>query len=147
MKIDGSMLSAHAYGSRPRATSGESLHAGPAGGGASARNIPTVSPVAPIPSGLANALWLTQAGLDKSGDDGDGLVAEFMALSRMTPAERLRKEMLEALGLTEESPAQLPQEERSAIEEDIRRAIKEQLGIDETRHAGMAEAGPAAADG
>ncbi|GLR49025.1 hypothetical protein KYK30_23545 [Shinella yambaruensis] len=142
MKIDGSMLSAYTYG-RPRATSGESLNDG-TGGGTAGRNIPTVSPTAPIPSGLANALWLTQAKLDKAETESASLTSEFLELSRMTPAERLRKEMLEALGLTEESLAQLPEEERSAIEEDIRRAIKEQLGIDDTRQAGTAEGQSAA---
>ncbi|TAA63198.1 hypothetical protein [Shinella sp. JR1-6] len=137
MKIDGSMLSAYTYG-KPRATSGESLYDG-TGGGGSGRNVPTVSPTAPIPSGLANALWLTQAKLDKVEDESASLMSEFLELSKMTPAERLRKEMLEARGLTEESLAQLPEEERSAIEEDIRRAIKQQLGIDDTQQAGTAE--------
>lgn len=137
MKIDGSMLSAYTFG-KPRTSSGDSLYDG-SGGSPAGRNIPTVSPSAPISSGFANALWLTQAKLDKAESESDGLVAEFMDLSKMTAAERLRKEMLEALGLTEESLAQLPEAERAAIENDIRRAIKQQLGIDETQQAGTAE--------
>ena len=142
MKIDGSLYSAYAF-SKPRTTSDDSLYDGSGGGNASARNIPTVAPSSSIPSGFANALWLTQAKLDKAEAESDSLLAEFMELSKMTPVERLRKELLESMGLTEESLAALPPEERSAIEEEIRRAIKEQLGVDET--AGGAEGQAASA--
>lgn len=138
MKIDGSLLSAYTFG-KPRTASDDSLYSGTGGSNATARNIPSVGPSAPIPSNLANALWLTQAKLDKAEGESDSLLAEFMELSKMTPVERLRKEMLEEMGLTEESLAALPPEERNAIEEEIRRAIKQQLGIDETNQAGTAE--------
>lgn len=133
MKIDGNLYAAYTF-SKPRATDDGSLYAGDngAGGNGSRRNIPTVAPSASIPSGFANALWQAQAKLDKAEGESDGLVAEFMELSRMTPVERLRKELLESMGLTEESLAQLPPEERSAIEEEIRRTTKERLGVDET---------------
>ncbi|GAA4182411.1 hypothetical protein [Shinella granuli] len=135
MKIDGSLYTAYAF-SKPRAASEDSLYnetgGNGAGGNASARNVPTVAPTTSLSSSFANALWLTQAKLDRTEVEGDGLVAEFMELSRMTAVERLRKELLETMGLTEESLAQLPPETRSAIEEEIRRAIKEQLGVDET---------------
>lgn len=144
MKIDGSMLSAYTLGKPRTPTGDDSLYSGTGGGGSSARNIPTVSPTAPISSGFANALWLTQAKLDKAEDGSDSLVAEFMELSKMTAAERLRKEMLEEMGLTEESLAALPPEARDAIEDEIRRAMKQQLGIDENPEAGTA-AGQAAA--
>jgi hypothetical protein len=144
MKIDGGMLPTYALGIQ-RATSGQnSLYNGTGDGGSSGRNIPTVEPSGPIPSGLANALWLTSAKLDKAEDESDSLVTEFMELSKMTPIERLRKELLDAMGLTEESLAQLPPEQRSAIEEEIRRAIKERLGTDGTEQAGAAEGQPAA---
>jgi hypothetical protein len=48
------------------------------------------------------------------------------------------------MGLTEESLAALPPEARDAIEDEIRRAMKQQLGIDENPEAGTA-AGQAAA--
>ena len=54
----------------------------------------------------------------------------------MNPVERLRKELLESMGLTEESLAALPPEQREAIEEENRRTIKERLGIDDTQQAG-----------
>ncbi|MBN9052607.1 MAG: hypothetical protein J0H80_02270 [Rhizobiales bacterium] len=143
MKIDGSMLSAHALG-RPRAAaSGDSLSSGMGdGGGAWKRNIPTVETSAAMPSGLAHALWVNRQ--EKAERETDGLLSDFMELSKMNPVERLRKELLESMGLTEESLAELPPEAREAIEEEIRRTIKERLGIDDTREAGNAAGQPAA---
>ncbi|WP_337184793.1 hypothetical protein [Shinella sp.] len=143
MKIDGSMLSAHALG-RPRAaTGGDSLSSGMGeSGGAWKRNIPTVETSAAMPSGLANALWVNRQ--EKAERESDGILSDFMELSKMTPVERLRKELLESMGLTEESLADLPPEAREAIEEEIRRTVKERLGIDDTREAGNA-AGQSAA--
>lgn len=137
MKIDSSILSAYAAG-KPRTTADNSLSTG-AGSSSTARNIPTVAPTGSMPSGLANTLWLTSAKLEKAQDASDSLLAEFLELSKMTPVERLRKELLDNMGMTEESLAQMPPEERSAVEEEIRRAIKQQLGIDETQQAGTAE--------
>jgi len=141
MKIDGSTLSAYALSRQRTATTDNSLSGGTGGGGSSSsgRNIPTVEPTAAMPSGLANALWLTTAKLEKSGSESDDLLSEFMDLAKMTPIERLRKELLEKMGLTEDSLAQMPEEQRAAIEEEIRRAIKERLGIDDTQHAGAME--------
>lgn len=142
MKIDGSMLPTYTLG-KPRATSDDSLYSS-GGGSSGARNIPTVAPTSAMPSGLANALWMTNAKLDKAQDESDSLLAEFMELSKMTPVERLRKELLDGMGLDEASLAAMPPEERSAVEEEIRRAIKQQLGIDETQQAGTAEGQPVA---
>ncbi|MBB5044564.1 hypothetical protein [Shinella fusca] len=141
MKIDGSTLSAYALSRQRTATADNSLSGDTGGGGGSSsgRNIPTVEPTAAMPSGLANALWLTTAKLEKSGTESDDLLSEFMDLAKMTPIERLRKELLEKMGLTEDSLAQMPEEQRAAIEEEIRRAIKERLGIDDTQHAGAME--------
>ena len=141
MKIDGSTLSAYALSRQRTATADNSLSGDTGGGGGSSsgRNIPTVEPTAGMPSGLANALWLTTAKLEKSGTESDDLLSEFMDLAKMTPIERLRKELLEKMGLTEDSLAQMPEEQRAAIEEEIRRAIKERLGIDDTQHAGAME--------
>ena len=147
MKIDGSLISA--YATTKRTTSDSGAYTG-ADTGSTSRNIPTVSAAGTMPSGLANALWLTNAKLEKAQEESDSLIAEFMELSKMTPAERLRKEILDRMGLDETSLAAMPDEQREAIEEDIRRAIKEQLGIDETQQAGTVEgqatAGPEEAE-
>lgn len=136
MKIDGSMLSAYAIG-RPRPLGGEDNPSGGmnGGGGGSARNIPTVETSSALPSGLANALWLATLKQEKAERESESLLSEFKELSRMSPAERLRKEILEAMDLTEEGLAQMPPEQRAAVEEEIRRALKERLGIDEPRQA------------
>lgn len=136
MKIDGSMLSAYALGRQRTATGDTSLSDGTGGGSSSARNIPTVEPASSMPSGLANALWLNSVKEEKAQAASDSVLSEFMDLAKMSPIERLRKELLEALGLTEESLARLPVEERAAIEEQIHRAIKERLGVDGTEQAG-----------
>ncbi|WP_440982715.1 hypothetical protein [Shinella sumterensis] len=147
MKIDGNSLSAYALARQQRAPSGDAgILAGLSGGdGNGARNIPTVETSASsMPSGLANALWLNASKLDKMHEESQKVLAEFLDLSKMTAIERLRKELLEEMGLTEDSLSQLPPEERSAINEQIRQAIKERLGVDETAQAGETD-GQAAA--
>jgi hypothetical protein len=62
--------------------------------------------------------------------------------SQKTYAEKLREIILEEMGLTEESLAAKPPEEREAIEHEIERRIKERLGqleqkADEASLAGM----------
>lgn len=138
MKIDGSLLSTYAA-TRQRTTSDGGAYPGADTTSTASRNIPTVNASGTMPSGLANALWQNSAKLDKAQEESDSLIADFMELSKMTPAERLRKEILDRMGLDEASLAALPDEQREAIEEDIRRAIKEQLGIDETQQAGTVE--------
>ena len=144
MKIDGNMLSAYALGRQRPASGDNSLSDGiGSGGGSGARNIPTVETSASIPSNLANALWLNSAKEEKAQAASDKVLGEFMDIAKMSPIERLRKELLESLGLTEESLARLPEEARAAIEEQIRRAIKERLGIDGTEQAGATGGQPA----
>ena len=141
MKIDGNMLSAQALRQRPAGNGDNSLSSSTGGGGGSpfSRNIPTIEPSSSMPSGLANALWLAKLEkAEKAEQESASLLSEFQELTKMTPIERVRKELLEKMGLTEESLAALPEEQRKAIEEEIRRAIKERLGIDETQQAGTA---------
>lgn len=141
MKIDGSTLSAYALARQYSPSSDNSLSSGMSGSGnASARNIPTVETSSTtMPSGLANALWQNASKQDKAQADSESLMSEFMELSKMSPVERLRKQLLEAMGLTEESLAQLPPETRSSIEEEIARTIKEKFGVDQTEQAGGAD--------
>ena len=73
MKIESGLLSAYTLGNRR--TNGDSSL--PAGETATGRNIPTVAPAGAIPSGLANALWLANARLEKAQDESDSLIADF----------------------------------------------------------------------
>ncbi|HAX91945.1 MAG TPA: hypothetical protein DCY07_07040 [Rhodospirillaceae bacterium] len=64
---------------------------------------------------------------------------EFLKFAKMSPAERLRAAFLEEHGLTEESLAQLPKEERMKIEEEIKKLIKTKLGLDDIQTGQLAD--------
>jgi hypothetical protein len=51
----------------------------------------------------------------------------FLEEARKSPIERMREQILEALGLTEESLAALPPEEKRAMEDKIAKMIEEKL--------------------
>jgi hypothetical protein len=51
----------------------------------------------------------------------------FLEEARKSPIQRMREQLLEELGLNEASLAQLPPEERRAIEDQIRKAIEEKF--------------------
>jgi len=61
----------------------------------------------------------------------------FLEEARKNPIERMREQILEALGLTEESLAELPPEEKRAMEDKISKLIEEKL-----RQANGAEEAP-----
>lgn len=68
------------------------------------------------------------------------LIAEFLTFADMTPADKIRARLLGEMDLTEEKLAALPPEERAAIEEKIKEAIKQALGMDAiTQSSGSAE--------
>lgn len=88
-------------------------------------------------SGLASNLWQLQTGVYSSKGAAeaamkrDNLRAEFMEDSAKTPAERIRDQYLEDHGLTEEMLAEMPEEDRKAVEDEIAALIKRQYGIEE----------------
>ncbi|OLF79789.1 hypothetical protein AWH62_15570 [Maricaulis sp. W15] len=55
-------------------------------------------------------------------------VSEFLRWANMTPAERIRAQYLEQEGLSEDSLAALPEEERERIEMEIQQRIRDALG-------------------
>jgi len=57
-----------------------------------------------------------------------GAVAEFLRWANMTPAERIRAQYLEQEGLSEDSLATLPEEERERIEMEIQQRVRDALG-------------------
>lgn len=97
--------------------------------GVTRTSAPTVAPSMPQTSAFARALWTIGADKSETTSADTGIVEEFMELAKMTPAERLRKQMLEEMGLTEDSLKALPPEERKAIEAEIREAIEQQFGV------------------
>lgn len=52
---------------------------------------------------------------------------KFLQEAQKTPMERMREQILKELGLSEESLAQLPPEERRAAEDRIRELIEEKI--------------------
>jgi hypothetical protein len=52
---------------------------------------------------------------------------KFLAEAQKSPMERMREQVLSDLGLTEESLAQMPPEERRAAEDKIREMIEEKI--------------------
>lgn len=61
----------------------------------------------------------------------------FLEEARKHPMERLREQILEQLGITEEELAQLPPEEKRGMEDQIRKLIEEKI-----RQANGAEDAP-----
>lgn len=130
MKIDSGRLTAYAYSfQQPRSSTGSEDFTDSGKGSAVPRtSAPTVAPSLSSTSGFASTLWLVGVEQDKGGV-GASPVGEFMQWADMTPAERLRAQILQSMGLEETSLDALPPEERAAIEDQIRRAIEEKLGI------------------
>jgi hypothetical protein len=65
----------------------------------------------------------------------------FLAYAQKSPMERLRDQILESLGLTEEGLAALPPEEKAAMEDKIRKIIEEKLR-ESMRERGVEVDGP-----
>lgn len=57
---------------------------------------------------------------------------EFLKIAKMSPVERIRYSYLKSKGLDEKSLAELPAEQRKAIEEEIKKLIKMKLHQDES---------------
>jgi hypothetical protein len=61
----------------------------------------------------------------------------FLKEARKSPIERMREQLLEEMGLSEDALAALPPDERAAIEDQIRELIEEKL----RQTTGVADAG------
>lgn len=61
---------------------------------------------------------------------------QFLAEAHKTPAQRMREQILKALGITEEQLAQMPPEQRQAMEQRIKDLIEEK--VREAHNAGKA---------
>lgn len=94
------------------------------------------------PPSLSKAMWDMQpAGDTTIAEETDAdreakarhdqLVSDFSEYANMSPAEMIRKRILDQLGLDENSLKAMPPEERAAVEKQIADAIKRELtGID-----------------
>lgn len=88
---------------------------------------------------LASALWdmdssqavrTTLSGEAAEPSSTDRLLVELQEWSRMTPAEMIRAQALEQMGISEDELAALPADERKIIEDKIADAIKKSLAPD-----------------
>ena len=52
---------------------------------------------------------------------------QFLEIARMSPAERLRMQILESMGMSEDSVASMDPEARDAIEDEISRRMMQAL--------------------
>lgn len=130
MKIGSDNLLANYTLARQSSSKREDFTGSSGESGVTRTSAPTVSPSLPQQtSAFARALWTIGADKSETTSADTGIVDEFMELAKMTPAERLRKQMLEEMGLTEDSLKTLPPEERKAIEAEIREAIEQQFGV------------------
>lgn len=106
---------------------------------ASATILPSANPVQMSPEMLLmlqgdhtdDAAQATPASIEEPSVED-----QFLAEARKTPMERMREQILKALGVTEDQLAQMSPEERSAMEDRIREMIEEK--IREAHNAGNA---------
>ncbi len=114
---------------------GQEAQQGKAGG-----NPPSVSLDPRYGSKLADALWLMESNgvvLDQkpnrtalSKDEEPDAADEFLKVSNMTPAERIRYFFLKERELTEDKLAAMGLKDREAIEQRIKDLILNQLGLE-----------------
>lgn len=152
MKIESS-LSSYYLSQRRSVASGLSPLEEARGDQAQRRFPPTIAPTSPLAS-LSSALWLslaedetaTSSVTESKSPFGSRVADEFLEWSKMSIAEKIRALFLEAHGLTEESLEAMPSEERAAIEDEIRKAIAESLGIEEQANEAASDIAESAAD-
>lgn len=65
---------------------------------------------------------------ESSANSKSEVVTEFLKWAKMSPAERIRAQYLEAHGLSEEAMKSMSPKERQKIEDEIAELIKEKLG-------------------
>ncbi|MEK1872119.1 MAG: hypothetical protein AAAC50_06805 [Rhizobium altiplani] len=87
------------------------------------------------PTSISSTMWALQSSgtvtMDGTEDPAkarhDAVVSEFTDLADQTPAERIRDQVLQRLGLTEDDLKAMPPEQREAIEKQIADELKRQL--------------------
>lgn len=79
-----------------------------------------------------STILVSQQSRDDMRAANEAVAREFLEWAQMSPEEKLRAQILKSKDLDEESLKALPPEEREAIETEIREAIKQAFGVDET---------------
>ncbi|WP_104667699.1 hypothetical protein [Ensifer adhaerens] len=146
MKIDNSIASY--YFSQRRQQAGTITPIEESGGDARPRQTPTIAPPS-TSNALSSALWMTAARdgestasiSEKQGPAAsDGSVSdEFLQEAKKSLAEKIREQVLKAMGLTEGDLKEMDPEQRQAVEEEIRKAVERAMGVEEQRDAATAD--------
>ena len=92
-------------------------------------NWPVISNAATSPGSAASAASgsATASGsLDATPQD-NSVVKNFLNYARLSPAERLRANILKSLGLTEDQLKALPPDQQKAVEQKIEQLIRQAL--------------------
>lgn len=79
-----------------------------------------------------STILVSQQSRDDMRAANEAVAREFLEWAQMSPEEKLRAQILKSKDLDEESLKALPPKEREAIETEIREAIKQAFGVDET---------------
>ena len=67
----------------------------------------------------------------------DAAVQDFMALAKMTPAQRMRAALLGKMGMSEEDLAKMEPKERKKIEDKIAQTIRQEIEQGDQDHKGV----------
>ena len=88
-------------------------------------NIPSIGLPTPTYSKPAS----NTPALDPAPDSGgkEDVEAEFLAYARMSPAERMRDNILKSMGLTEDDVNAMSPADRQKLEDKIKELIKQQM--------------------
>ncbi|MGF6253312.1 hypothetical protein [Ensifer sp. ZNC0028] len=146
MKIDNSISSY--YFSQRRQQGGTIAPIEESGSDARPRQAPTIAPPS-TSNALSNALWMTatrdgESTASISAKEGpaapDGSVGdEFLNEAKKSLVERIREQVLKAMGLTEADLKEMPPEQRQAAEEEIRKAVERAMGVEQQRDTATAD--------
>ncbi|MBD9635156.1 hypothetical protein IB277_02430 [Ensifer sp. ENS07] len=146
MKIDNSI--SNYYFSQRRQQAGTIAPIEESGGDARPRQAPTIAPPS-TSNALSNALWMTAARDGEStasisAKEGpaasDGSVSdELLKEAKKSLVEKIREQVLKAMGLTEADLKEMPPEQRQAAEEEIRKAVERAMGVEQQRDVATAD--------
>ncbi|MBD9567009.1 hypothetical protein [Ensifer sp. ENS08] len=146
MKIDNSI--SNYYFSQRRQQAGTIAPIEESGGDARPRQAPTIAPPS-TSNALSNALWMTAARDGEStasisAKEGpaasEGSVSdEFLKEAKKSLVEKIREQVLKAMGLTESDLKEMPPEQRQAAEEEIRKAVERAMGVEQQRDVATAD--------
>lgn len=84
-------------------------------------------------SGAAAAPQTSTSTRTADAESFDDILADFEKAARETPAEKVRREILEKHHLTEKSYAALPLDQKKQIETEITQAVKQRVAGEQSR--------------